>query len=279
MQGPIRHASQAGRFYTADPASLRQEVERYIENAKVEPLGASRPIGFVAPHAGYEFSGRTAGHAYRALRELSPKRIFILSPSHHAFFPMASLWEGGGYETPLGLCEIDIEAADALRETLPDLRCERHAEQVEHAIEVHIPFIQVACPEARIVPLLLGSQDEDIASTIAETIVSVCESLGVQDTVFIASTDAYHGYSLDECLASDAQFAKDLSAMNIDELFTHIASRESMACGYGPVAAVMQAARHFGATKGKVLHQSTSADIVPHDAGSYVVGYVSCVFL
>ena len=52
-----RPPAVAGQFYPDDPVELRAEVARFIGDA----TAARRRIGVVAPHAGYVYSGATAG--------------------------------------------------------------------------------------------------------------------------------------------------------------------------------------------------------------------------
>ena len=276
-----RPAGQAGRFYEADPERLRNEVEHYIEDAPDRTPGA-KPVGFVSPHAGYIFSGPTAGHTWRQIRALNPSRVFILAPSHHASFPAASVWNGPAYTTPLGECPIDRQAADALARHLPDITCHEEAELAEHALEVQIPFLQVACPDAQIVPMLVGSHGPRDSEQLAEGIAVACDDLGIAapaDAVFVASSDAYHGYSEHECLASDDHLARAVETLDADTLYSQVQTHAAQACGLGPIAAVMRLARHFGATEGVVLDHATSADAMPgRGSGDYVVGYLSVMF-
>jgi len=40
------------------------------------------PIGFVCPHAGYIYSGLTAAHSFKYLKDREYDKVIILSPSH-----------------------------------------------------------------------------------------------------------------------------------------------------------------------------------------------------
>ncbi|MBC8465789.1 AmmeMemoRadiSam system protein B, partial [bacterium] len=51
---PHAVASNSG-FYPSDPINLRLVVNRYMRNA--ENIGHGVPIGLIAPHAGYIYSG------------------------------------------------------------------------------------------------------------------------------------------------------------------------------------------------------------------------------
>jgi AmmeMemoRadiSam system protein B len=51
-----------------------------------------------------------------------------------------------------------------------------------------------------------------------------------------------------------------------------------MACGAGPVAAVMELARRTGATEARMLMRTNSRDINPLPGSSYIVGYAAAMF-
>ena len=57
----IRQPAVAGKFYPSDPDELREEL-----SSLVLPGEGARVIGLVAPHAGYLYSGKTAGLVYGA---------------------------------------------------------------------------------------------------------------------------------------------------------------------------------------------------------------------
>ena len=59
-----RPAAVAGMFYPGDTATLERTVARLLAAAPPAGDGAK---AIIAPHAGYQYSGPTAAHAYRLL--------------------------------------------------------------------------------------------------------------------------------------------------------------------------------------------------------------------
>ncbi len=142
------------------------------------------------PHAGYSFSGPTAAMAFARLPEEGIRRVILLGPSHHASFSGGALPAEGvtAFETPMGTMALDAKAVGMLR---------RHngfsgpagAHDPEHSLEVELPFIQVVAPDAKLVPILVGSESD------LETCIEMARSLaGLLDenTVVIASSDFTH---------------------------------------------------------------------------------------
>jgi AmmeMemoRadiSam system protein B len=216
------------------------------------------------------------------LQSLAPEVVFVLAPSHHASFSHPSIWDGPAYATPLGDYPIHPEIAERLRQTLPGIRCETWAERQEHALEVQIPFLQVACPNAQMVPLLLGSCTSQNTDEVADGIEQVLRQENLTErgrVALVASSDGYHGYHLRECQASDAHLAKAIEQMDRQALYGSTPSGDPMACGRGPISVVIEISRRLGATRGVILNQTNSADAVPHSDGQWVVGYLSAMFV
>lgn len=275
----VRPATHAGTFYPGNADELRNDVEEYISSAQIiKP--AQKPLGFISPHAGYAYSGATAGHVYAHLRELSPEVVFIVSPSHHAAFDLPSVWDGPAYATPLGECRIDSKVVAALREEMPGMKCEHWADVQEHSLEVQVPFLQVACPKARLVPLVIGAQQIGLNEILAAALINTLDKCDLCErgrAAIIASSDGYHGYNMQNLKSSDAQLANAICAMDPAAVYAPSPSGDPMACGRAPIAVLMHIAKRLGADQVTILKQSTSADVVPHREGQWAVGYLAAM--
>ena len=111
----IRPATQAGRFYEANPQVLSHEVDSFL-NLHTKKSSFDQVAALIVPHAGYYFSGNVAASAYATINpELKYNRIFLLGPSHHAWLDGASVnTEADYYATPLGNVKVDCETARQL---------------------------------------------------------------------------------------------------------------------------------------------------------------------
>jgi hypothetical protein len=169
----------------------------------------------------------------------------------------------------LGDVAIDAELAAALerRTGLRRLRRER-----EHSLEVQLPFLQVALADFKLLPLMMGSQ-----------VPAVCRELGrgVADLVrdrkvlLVASTDLSHFQPDELARQTDAHTLSYVLDFDPQGLAEALERGEAQACGGGPVAAVMFAARQLGATRAHQIKYATSADV--WDDRSRVVGYAALV--
>ena len=122
----IRPAAVAGSFYPADPEKLARLVDKLLNAAPVHDVKGDL-VALVSPHAGYVYSGHVAAHGYRLLRGRDIKRVVVISPSHIGAFPGAAVFDGDGYETPLGVVPVDREFAGRLLSSCADLGFDRFA--------------------------------------------------------------------------------------------------------------------------------------------------------
>lgn len=74
---------------------------------------------------------------------LLSKRVFILGPSHKAYYDGCLLSRCDEYDTPLGELPLDKETIKLLRKSnafLDDVP--HHIEESEHSLELHLPYIR-----------------------------------------------------------------------------------------------------------------------------------------
>lgn len=260
----VRSAAVAGQFYPSNPETLRADVERYLDDAKTDAVPEKVPV-IVAPHAGYVYSGPTAGYAFARVRGKKPKRAILLGRSHRYYFTGASVYTSGAFETPLGLVPIDEAFAEALaRETESDSTAPH---EQEHALEVELPFLQVALGDIPIVPVLFGSEATGWHLELGRTLARMAEA----SDLLIASTDLSHfmtepaAQEIDH-VSLDRILSKDYRALTRD-----LADEKCSMCGGTAVTVAMVYALEKHAEDWRLLHYSTSAAA----SGDYnrVVGY------
>jgi len=127
-------------------------------NAAVTLPPASHLRALIGPHAGYRFSGPTAGHAYKNIDPALYDRVFLLGPSHKVAFDFVAVSGCTEWDTPLGLIKIDTGTVKSLVDDKVFGQIEKRFEENEHSLEMHIPFIRhvFAEKEIKMVPLMVG---------------------------------------------------------------------------------------------------------------------------
>jgi AmmeMemoRadiSam system protein B/AmmeMemoRadiSam system protein A len=269
----IREPALAGSWYPGDPEILSRDVKRYLENAKKEKV-EGEIVALVSPHAGYMYSGQVAAYAYKLLEGLVFDSVVVVGPSHRFPFKGASLWDRGGFRTPLGVVPIDAELSKRLMEKRKEIRFIPEAHSQENSLELQIPFLQAVLKPFKLVPIAMEPDwswetCQYLASAIAETARG-------KKILLVASTDLSHYYSYNIAVELDRIFLNHIDRFDIEGLNRDLRSNRTEACGGGPVVTVMLAAKMLGANHGKVLKYANSGDVTGDR--SRVVGYAAAVF-
>ncbi len=274
----IRKPAVAGTFYPANPVDLTKSIAKlFSEVDKVSVSG--RPLGIISPHAGYPYSGKVAAKAYKLLEGEEYETVVVVSPSHTVFFKGSSVYEGNGYQTPIGVVETDRKLSEKLANIHPSVQFSNlgpasGSTRGEHAWEVQLPFLQIALGKFKLVAVVMGDQEPDSVHALGEALYSALKGT---NTLMVASTDLSHFHS--EKVARKLDFAIQSAIEKFDPelLMDTLEEGKGEACGGGPVTAVMMAARRLGAKELKFLDYATSGAVT----GDFeeVVGYLSAAII
>ena len=108
----VRKPVFAGSFYPADKASLGSMIDSHLKEVEQKNKKISGQIlGIIAPHAGYEYSGKVAAYAYSQIKDKGYQTVIIIGSSHRVPFRGIAIYPEGSWETPLGTVAIDHEMA------------------------------------------------------------------------------------------------------------------------------------------------------------------------
>jgi MEMO1 family protein len=269
----VRPSILAGTWYPGNKNELRSDVRDMIDRARPD-APAGRLVALAVPHAGYMYSGPVAAYAFKLLIDRDIDTIVLIGPSHrHAFSGVAI--DLRDYETPIGNVEVDRELAAGLiqgNQHLITTRTDVHEQ--EHSLEIEMPFIQTVLPHARIVPVLMGSQDEQTCRTLAALLTDV---LAGKNVILVVSTDLSHFHNGPDAEAMDDRLLKHVEAFNPERLYFDLRSGSVEACGGGPLTVVMTVARSLGANQARVLKYAHSGHVTGDH--SRVVGYMAAAFV
>jgi MEMO1 family protein len=270
MRTVVRRSAVAGTWYPGTAAAIAQEVDRYLAGAG--PVSApGRLLALVSPHAGLRYSGPVAAHGYGLLRGRERLTIVLVGPSHRAAFDGVAAHARGAWETPLGRAPIDEEISQALLDAGPVVFDDPDVHRDEHSLEMQMPFLQRVVPGLRIVPLMMGSQSRAEVDALAE---ALAKALAGREALLVASSDLSHYQPAEVANRADAVVAGDVGRFDEEALMRRLENNHNVACGGGPVVAVMKAARALGADCATVLKYGDSGDVGERDK-SHVVGYLS----
>lgn len=276
VKAQTRSPAVAGMFYPSDPAELSNTIKKYLEDAGEKQL-SHRPLGIIAPHAGFPYSGYVAAYSYNEISGYKYSSVVVLSPCHVDHFPFASIYNGDAYETPLGTLPVDKKRAKQLVTDDHKIRLsgQGHARgfygRGEHSLEIQLPFLQVACGDVSIIPIVIGTMDYDVIEALGKGLGRLATET---DILIVASSDLSHYHPYNECQEIDQRLMDALEEMHPQNFYSGLTSNKYEACGGAPITALLIAAKKTGANHLKVLKYANSGD-VPFGDKSQVVGYVA----
>lgn len=178
----VHESPYCGSWYPGDRKGLTELLEK-LEGRSESRTGLAQlknPVGFVVPHAGLQYSGTVAQAAYRALGAARPKRVWLLGFSHSGGPDAVATTDVKEYATPLGNVAVD-------RSPLP-FEQGREEWLCDHSVEIQLPLLRRAVPDAQIVPLYVGRLGQEQRIAAAEQLASYYR----EGDVFVASSDFTH---------------------------------------------------------------------------------------
>ncbi len=278
-----RPAAFAGSWYAGTSEKLREQIEECFTHKlgpgnlpKVVKNGPRKILGLISPHAGYMYSGPIAAHGYYQLAaDGKPNVIVILSPNHTGRGSALAIMKEGVWRTPLGEVEIDAHVAEKILQESRVVDVDEKAHAYEHSIELQLPFLQYLYgSDFRFVPVCFLMQDLESSREVGK---AVAKALSQEDAVVIASTDMTHYEPHESAKRKDGMIIEAATKLDEGEYYSTVESYGISTCGYGPVVAMIAAAKKLGGEKGQLLCYQTSGDIT----GDYsaVVGYASISFI
>ena len=257
-------------------ATLLADARRSPSSGQPIDPSAHPPIGVVAPHAGYIYSGPTAARAFSHVA--IPGLVIILAPNHTGVSGARSgisLWEAGAFRTPLGDVPVDADAANALREISDSLvEIDHTAHEHEHAIEVELPFLQMLRADVRIVPLVIAWDAWEPARRLGDILAKLVTAAG-EPALLLASSDLSHYEPAEISEQKDARALEAVTALDGEELLARCKRERISMCGRAPAATVLAAARDLGGTRAEVVDYRHSGWVSGDNAR--VVGYAGVV--
>ena len=174
-----------------------------------------------------------------------------------------------GFSTPLGTVSLDLESLKVLRgRDNFDGPAKSHSD--EHSLEVQLPFLQIVAPQAKLVPIVVGSNtDLQTCIEMAEVLAGLLD----EDTVVVASSDFTHhgaryGWSpydgpelADTLLRVGRETAERAAAMDYRGFVKQVEVSGDSVCGVRPVGILTSLLANAFDGKGEVLDVTTSGQL------------------
>jgi len=264
----VRQPAVAGQFYPGRPPDLLAAVRECLD-----PEATPRPaILAICPHAGYVYSGPTAGKTFS--RVTIPRRVIVVGPNHRGAGAAAAVMSQGQWLTPLGPVALDAELGQRLLSGSRILSEDARAHHMEHSLEVQVPFLQVLQPDLLLLPICLGWLDFDQCAEIGHDLAQAIAGLG-EPVLLVASTDMTHYESAAAARAKDSQALERVLSLDPQGLYEIVRVRGISMCGVLPATACLAAAIELGATSAELVEYTNSGAV----SGDFaqVVGYAGLI--
>ena len=264
-----REPAVAGYFYPRSAKELTAMIKSYLP----EDTSRRKAKGILAPHAGYIYSGSTAGKVY-ASTELTDT-IIILCPNHTGRGESIALMDKGTWITPIGEVSINTALAHFMLQNNADIRIDKKAHQDEHSLEVQLPFIQFLKKEFSIVPICIRAHQFEKMEQLGLSIAKAINDLQ-SDVLVIASSDMTHYEPAKVAERKDRLAIEQMLKLNAKGLYDTIMEYNISMCGFLPATALLIAMKKLNASKAELVDYSNSGDTT----GDYseVVAYAGMIF-
>ncbi|MBI4803097.1 MAG: AmmeMemoRadiSam system protein B [Elusimicrobia bacterium] len=282
--GFAREAVFAGKFYPAEKGEIARFVDSALAKAAIAKLDG-KILAVIAPHAGYVFSGRVAGYAYKTIDD-QYDTVVILGASHTLSVKGAAILKDGFYETPLGKVPVDEKLADELIKASPLFEDNPAAHAGEHAVEVQLPFLQRRLKKPfKLLPAVLNTEKIADLVKIGEVLA---QKLKDRKALIVVSADFSHYPRHIDAKQVDETLGLAIKTMNPQYFWLTnrimlqkgVPELATCACGEAAVTAAMAAVNTLGPAQFLELKYADSYDEFPQQASpDRVVGYMAGVFL
>lgn len=289
----IREPVVAGRFYAANEAGCRRDLDVLLQSFEGAPTGSDQLLGGLVPHAGWMCSGAVAAEVFSQLAasHAGPDVLVLFGGVHRYRGKKAALFGSGRWDTPLGPMLIDDRLTDRILGQSNLLVDDPYAHEHEHSLEVQMPFLARLFPKTKVVPVMVPMTPtaREVGEAVGRTLKAY-----KYDALIIGTTDlthygpgyhfAPHGTEEDGHRwakeENDQRFI-DLVRTLRDDRVVEEAMEHKNACSAGAVAATLAAVKALGATRAEMLKHTNSREVLGPAASQEMpdsVGYAGFVF-
>jgi AmmeMemoRadiSam system protein B len=248
-----------GTLYPANAEQLSTQLAQFLLNCQDN---IEQPKALIVPHAGYMYSGQVAAYAYRNLKHIAAviRKVVLIGPSHQVQSEGIALPSADFFQTPLGEIEIDQQSLSELEE-LSGVEYNDSLHQLEHSLELQLPFLQLCLLNFKLIPLIVGTTSADLVAEVLEYV------WGSSETLIVISTDLSHYQKYHQAKYIDLQTCQKIKTL-IPE-FT-----PKQACGCVALNGLMKAAKRHKLSA-QLLDCRNSGDTIGNK--NNVVGYASFI--
>lgn len=235
----LREAIVSGIFYPEEGGELEAIVGKLLAANRPKRGGAK---AIVAPHAGFRYSGDLAALAWNAAEGRKIGTVCILAPMHRPYDDLVYLPESDFFDGPFGAVRVDTDIVEEMMDCGTLFRRNDIPHFEEHGIELQLPFMRAICPNAGLVPVILGASAPAAVRALAAALdLVLAERKG--DALIVVSSDLATGSSSGPSGDAAATAAADRFLEKVEardwRSMTAAEGQATGACGAGCLAAFL----------------------------------------
>jgi len=279
----IRRPAVAGSFYPSNQLELEAFLDIALSSVNENHASSGRLRALISPHAGYMYSGDSAGKGYNCIKHKNYENVIIFAPSHKVPFYGVALSDYTHYKTPLGSIMINTDAVNNIIKNNQDIAFVRNDAHVnEHALEVQLPFIQKILPDVPLIPVICGHIDD-----FQKTVEAFSEYNNEKNLWIISSDFTHYGRSfnytpffedLDKAIEKlDMQAIKKILDIDPEGFLDFISKTGATICGATPISLLLYSFYKNQEIKKTLLLDYTNSGKLMSDF-SHSVSYASIGF-
>lgn len=231
--------------YSTQPASLVQEVEALLRDARPEPIQGEL-LALIVPDSNLKSGGPIAAEAYKLLEGRDIKLVLIVAPSHDGSFDRLAICKVDAYHTPLGSVPVNDALRNELCDEDDDIFIDDRGHYHTEGVDVQLPFLQHVLGDGfSIVPIVMGSETPALCRELGQAIGEVMYG---HRALVVASADLLK-------VEDDAMERFEAALENFDTTtLLHLLGSERIKVeGMGAVIATVLAAQRRRANRARVL--------------------------
>jgi hypothetical protein len=248
LQDPklIRRPAYAGDAYPSDPVELSETIDSLIDGTRRPQSTKGDLRALVSPTTSEVYTDHAFFAGLRTLRGKHFDTIIVLAMSQQVFFDYASVYKGGSYDTPLGRVFVDLELARDLSERHPRVVMSgvghTGGPRQEFGIEILLPALQKLLGDFKVVPIIIGSDDDTTGVAVGEVLSSVRAD---QSSLLIGGVNLLENDELSADLRG--RIVNSILARDLNRTTERI--RAAQVSGASPLLSIMYATARTGVSE------------------------------
>jgi AmmeMemoRadiSam system protein B len=267
-----RSPAVANQFYPGDPTTLQATLAELIPSKTADEKQPA--LAVISPHAGYIYSGSTAGETLGAV--VVPEDVLIMGPNHHGTGAAVALMDKGDWDMPMGAVPVNTTLTALLLKHSGIIVADTMAHRSEHSLEVQVPFLQYLQSKLTIAPIVVSHLPFHLLQELGRSIATAIKEYD-RPVLMVASSDMTHYESREVAARKDRLALDRILAMDPEGLYNTVSQHQITMCGIMPATVALVAAKELGGTRAELIRYTDSGEASGDTR--QVVGYAGMLIM